>query len=153
MWILVSLIFSQSYLKLSLFPFYFCCGCFPLLCHPDRWSVLLYHLIRCWFPIVHFSFLLLYSSDVIASFLCFLTLSSSSHELFHSSPEMSELFYDLYVELSQVNYLSPFHCTINMEGEDKNWHSLAPLSWRIFAVRRCLADAVRLVNGFPSCIV
>lgn len=153
MWILVSLIFSQSYLKLSLFPFYFCCGCFPLLCHPDRWSVLLYQLIRCWFPIVHFSFLLLYSSDVIASFLCFLTLSSSSHELFHSSPEMSELFYDLYVELSQVNYLSPFHCTINMEGEDKNWHSLAPLSWRIFAVRRCLADAVRLVNGFPSCIV
>ena len=90
MWILVHLMLFQRSLKLSSFKYFskkflfyiflFWLGDFhyPRL-FPDYWFVLLYHLICYWFPVVYFSFQLLYSSALIGSFLYFLTLFWSSY--------------------------------------------------------------------------
>lgn len=66
MLILAHLMFSQRSLNLvsfkTLFLFAVLIGWFPLFCLPDHWSILLHHLICCWFLLVYFSVQLLFSS-------------------------------------------------------------------------------------------
>lgn len=56
---------------------------FPLLCLSDCWSIFLYLLICCLFPLVYFSFLLWYSSALIGTFFYFLSLYWSSKCVVH----------------------------------------------------------------------
>lgn len=61
---------------LKCFPFSVRLQWFPLFCLPAHWSIPLYHLIYCWFPLEYF--LLLFSSALFGS-LYFLTLRWKSH--------------------------------------------------------------------------
>lgn len=79
MWMVVWLMFSQRFLKLSLFlkiifPFLpFRLGNFTTLSLRSS-SVMLYQLIYCWFHRMYFSFQFLYSSPLISFLLLFQTL-------------------------------------------------------------------------------
>ena len=75
----------------------------------DCWSILLHLLVCCWFPLVYFSFLLIYFSVVIGSFLYLLSHCCSSHQVHPFSRVQWTTLRLLIWTFYLVNCLSPFY--------------------------------------------